>query len=135
MSTFHMKWRFAVFLICGGISALCNVTSRIFFSKFISFGQAVIAAYFIGMLTAFILFKLIVFNAQRSYRTGTEAYRFVLVNCWGMIQVYILSSLLKIVFTNLGADVFWSENISHLLAVGSLAITSFLLHSYFTFKK
>ena len=130
-----MKWRFAVFLICGGISALCNVTSRIFFSKFISFGQAVIAAYFIGMLTAFILFKLIVFNAQRSYRTVTEAYRFVLVNCWGMIQVYILSSLLKIVFTNLGADVFWSENISHLLAVGSLAITSFLLHSYFTFKK
>lgn len=136
MSHFHiMKRRFIIFLLCGGMSALCNVTSRLIFSEFIPFGQAVIAAYFVGMITAFVLFKVFAFDAKSSYRTKTEAYRFFLVNCWGLFQVYILSSLLRLAISNFGTEIFWSENISHFLAIGSLAITSFFLHNYFTFKQ
>ena len=79
--------------------------------------------------------KFFVFDSKKSYKTKQEIIKFVLVNCWGMFQVYILSTLMRILLINFDLDIFWSENISHLLAVGSLAITSCILHSYFTFRK
>jgi len=87
------------------------------------------------MVTAFVLFKMFVFEAVKSQKTNIEAIKFTLVNLLGLAQVYIISNILNSFFFNYCLDKFWSENISHFLSVGSLTITSFFLHKYFTFHK
>ena len=46
---------FARFIIVGGIAALVNFLSRIVFSEWMTFPVAIIVAYLVGMLTAYIL--------------------------------------------------------------------------------
>lgn len=53
---------FFQFLIVGGISAGVNFISRIGFSELVSYRYAIILAYIVGMLTAFLLSKYYVFE-------------------------------------------------------------------------
>ena len=50
--------RFLRFLLSGGVAAAVNWLSRILFSQWLDYGTAVTLAFFCGMRTGFVLFRL-----------------------------------------------------------------------------
>ena len=134
-----------LFVGCGSISTICNITSRMFFSIFMELYISIILAYIIGMIVAFLLFKYFVFNSNTGSNNSkyqNEIFKFVLVNMYGLIQTIVFSYLFCYVITWLAMqlgyvnlDKFIVESISHISALGLLTITSFWMHKKFTFKK
>lgn len=125
----------SLFLLCGGISVCLNALSRYFFSFFLPFHFSLIAAYGIGMATAFILFKAVAFGIRTNERLKQEIGRFCIVNMIGLIQTTSISMLLKhIVLPKIHITSHVNE-ISHLIALSTLAVTSYIAHKSYTFKK
>lgn len=60
-----MSKQFLLFIFTGGIAALVNVGSRIFYNTWLSFSSSIIFAYLTGMVTAFVLAKCLVFQESR----------------------------------------------------------------------
>ena len=125
---------FARFLLVGGIAAAVNFISRIAFSEWVSFRVAIILAYLIGMLTAYILSRTIVFEPSGKH-PGNELFYFSLVNLFAVIQVWLISvGLAEYMFPYLEIT-FYPEEIAHLGGLSVPVITSYLGHKYFSFAK
>ncbi len=122
------------FVLSGGAAAAANVLSRILFSQVMPYSPAIILAYGVGMLTAYLLMRRFVFAAS-GRRTGDEAWRFILVNALSAAQVWAVSMLLaRWLLPALG----WSwqaETLAHMAGVGSTVLTSYVLHKSFTFRR
>jgi putative flippase GtrA len=124
---------FSRFLLFGAFSAGVNWTSRLGYSLFMPFSQAVIVAYLTGMVTAFLLFRAFVFP-----RTGRPIQRqalwFVAVNMVGMALVWTFSMLLVTkVFPAVGFR--WhAEAVGHGIAMATPVMSSFLGHKYLTYR-
>jgi putative flippase GtrA len=125
---------FATFLVSGGIGALVNIFCRIALNQIMPFSVAVVFAYPAGMITAYLLMKFLVF-ARRDRPVVHEFTRFALVNVVSFTQVWCVSMLLAaIVFPAVGFT--WhAETLAHITGVVSPAVTSYLLHSSYTFGK
>lgn len=122
------------FLIVGGIAALVNFVSRIFFSEWMSFRIAIIVAYLVGMLTAYILSRALVFEPSGKH-PGHELFYFTLVNLFAVIQVWLISvGLAEYVFPYFSFS-FYPEEVAHLSGLSVPVITSYLGHKYFSFAK
>ena len=122
------------FLIVGGFSAGVNFISRIGFSELVSYRYAIVLAYLIGMLTAFILSKHYVF--EKSGRAFKDEFRdFAIINIFAIIQVWLISvGLAEYLFPYISFN-FYPEEIAHLIGLGIPAITSYLGHKHFSFRK
>lgn len=130
----HIKKEFAQFLLVGGASALVNFFARILINHFVSFSTAVVLAYLVGMVTAFILSKLYVF--ERSGRHHLHELRdFTIVNLFAVVQVWIISvGLAEHVFPAIGYH-FYAKDLAHLIGLSVPAVTSYFGHKYFSFRK
>ncbi|WP_431302485.1 GtrA family protein [Sediminicoccus sp. BL-A-41-H5] len=122
------------FVLSGGAAAAANVLARILFSQVMPYSPAIILAYGVGMLTAYLLMRRFVF--ERSGRgTREEAGRFILVNAVAAAQVWAVSILLaRWLLPALG----WSwqaETLAHMAGVGSTVLTSYAMHKAFTFRR
>lgn len=125
---------FFQFLIVGGLAAGINFVSRIGFSELVSYRVAIILAYIIGMITAFLLSKHYVF--QRSGRPLRDELRdFTIVNIFAVIQVWLISVGLAEYFFPYILFTFYPEEVAHLTGLGIPAITSYFGHKYFSFRK
>ena len=127
------KRQFILFIITGGTSAIINILSRIILSNFFRFEIAILIAYGIGMITAFLLAKRYVFlNSNKSIKKSFPA--FALVNLISVLQTFFVSIFIKncliVFFDNLS----FIELISHTCGLGILVFTSFYGHKYITFK-
>jgi putative flippase GtrA len=125
---------FLRFLLVGGVAAAANWGSRFGFQHAMSFRWAVIAAYFVGMTTAYLLNRVFVF--ERSGRgMSAEAARFALVNFFAAGLVWLISvGLAQVAFPAIGFT--WhAEAIAHGIGVLSPAVSSYLAHRNFTFAK
>lgn len=128
------RTRFIRFLLTGGIAALVNLVSRYALNFFMSFSVAVIVAYLYGMMTAYVLGRLFVF--ERSGRTvADEFWRFTVVNIFAAAQVWIISvGLGEYIFPAIGFT--WHHlDIVHLIGVSVPVFTSYLGHRHFSFAK
>lgn len=126
--------QFISFLFAGGFAAVVNFGSRFFYSEFLSYGNAVILAYITGMITAFILSKLFVFE-KSVHSTKKEFYYFTLVNIVAVIQTYIISvGFAKYLFPMVGFE-FYPEVVAHAIGVVFPVFTSFIGHKYFSFRR
>ena len=127
-----MKYQFARFVVAGGVAAAVNIAARLVLSQVISFEIAVVFAYLVGMATAFVLTRELVFSrSRRSVRS--EAFRFAVVNAVALMQVWIVSvALAEWLFPKLGL-VWHSELIAHLIGVLSPVALSYVGHKRFTF--
>lgn len=125
---------FLQFLLVGGLAAGINFLSRIGFSELVSYRVAIVLAYLVGMLTAFILSKHYVF--EKSGRPLKDELRdFTIVNIFAVIQVWLISvGLAEYLFPSIGFN-FFAEEIAHLIGLGVPAITSYFGHKYFSFRK
>ncbi len=126
--------QFISFLFAGGFAAVVNFGSRFFYNEYVSFGNAVILAYITGMITAFVLSKLFVFE-NSVHSTKKEFFYFTLVNIVAVIQTYIISiGFAEYIFQNMEFT-FYSEAVAHAIGVIFPVFTSFFGHKYFSFKE
>lgn len=125
--------RFLRFLLAGGTSAVLNAAARWALDLVVSFELAVALAYGVGMVTAYALMRIFVFEGRTAPVRGQSA-RFALVNVGSFLQVWLLSvALARVVFPAIGFA--WhGDTVAHVLALGSLAVTSYLAHKHFTFR-
>ncbi len=130
--TFVSK-QFLAFLCTGGFAAAVNFGSRIFFNQFMSFSSAIVLAYIMGMITAFILAKLFVFKESR-HSSAKSAFYFVIVNLAAIAQTWIVSVVLAFnILPSLGVSLYVEET-AHFVGVVVPVFTSFLGHKYLSFR-
>ena len=130
----HSVVRFVRFLAVGGFAALVNLISRYLLTPLIGFEVSIVVAYLLGMAIAFTLFRTLVF-ARSGASLAAETYRFVIVNMIALTLVWIISvALADIVFPAI--EFRWhAEDIAHFVGTCVPAISSYLGHSMYTFKK
>ena len=125
---------FFKFVVVGGLAALVNFLSRFGFSEFMDFRWAVLAAYLVGMTTAFFLSKRYVF-APSGRKLHHEMSYFAIVNLFAVLQVWLISvGLAEYLFPAIGFG-FYPEAVAHFIGISVPAFTSYLGHKYFSFKK
>lgn len=125
---------FFQFLMVGGFSAGVNFISRIGFSQLVSYRYAIILAYLVGMITAFLLSKHYVFEKSgRPFKD--ELIDFTIVNIIAVIQVWLISVGLAEYFFPYINFSFYPEEIAHLIGLGIPVISSYFGHKYFSFRK
>lgn len=125
--------QFISFLVAGGFAAVVNFGSRFFYNEFVSFGNAVLLAYITGMITAFVLTKLFVFE-KSTHSTKTEFYYFTLVNIVAIIQTYIISvGLAEYIFPIMSFE-FYPKAVANAIGIIFPVFTSFVGHKKFSFR-
>ncbi len=125
--------RFARFITTSGTSAAIIMATRWLLSLLLAYETAVALAYVVGVVTAFLLARLFVFERVTG-DTHAQFARFALVNVIGFTQVWLISvGLVRWVFPAVG-PVWNAETLAHLIGLGSLAATSYSLHKRFSFR-
>lgn len=128
-----MTREFLIFLLAGGISAVFNFVSRIFYSLWLDFAYSIFFAYITGMVIAFLLFKLFVFDESNQSAHRSVVF-FVLVNMVGLTQTWGISmGLAHYLLPAFGVSSYVHE-IAHAVGLGSTAFTSYIGHKKFSFK-
>lgn len=128
------KRQFLLFVLTGGAAALVNVLSRIGFSQWMTFEFAVLAAYGVGMVTAFLLARRFVF--LRSTQTvGRSFAAFALVNLAAVLQTWLVSVGLRPWLLSVVGGVGLADLIAHSVGVLVPVFTSFLGHKHISFRE
>jgi putative flippase GtrA len=126
--------QFLTFLLVGGFAAFVNWLSRFYLNDFMSFSAAIVLAYLVGMTTAFVLSRLIVF--ERSGRSvHSDFLRFAIVNVFAVIQVWLISVALARWLMPWAGFTWHAEEIAHAVGVAAPIVTSYLGHRHFTFGR
>ena len=130
-----MTRQFAAFVAVGGIAALVNIVSRLLVSRFMSYEAAIVVAYLCGMVTAFFLNRMFVFQAASSQEASRQFVRFTLVNVVALAQVWVVGvGLARFLLPAVGFN--WhAETVAHVIAVASPILTSYVAHKYFSFAE
>ena len=134
MSRIGEMGEFTRFVLTGGIAAGVNVIARWGLSHVMSYEAAVAVAYLFGMTTAYLLARMFVFD-ESGRSTGSELFRFAIVNVFALAQVWLVSvGLARLAFPAIGFA--WhAEDIAHLIGVAIPAVTSYFGHRHFSFAK
>lgn len=126
--------QFVLFVVAGGLAAAVNFGSRIVFSQWLHYVPAIVIAYCLGMITAFTLNKLFVFN-QASNRLHHQVLWFIVINLAAVAQTVAISLLLaRWLLPALGID-FHNETMAHAAGVAVPVITSYIGHKRFSFRQ
>ena len=128
-----MSPRFLKFLIAGGVAAAVNFGSRIVFSHWLPFSAAIVLAYILGMVTAFVLTKAFVFTKSVN-STSKSAGFFILVNLVAVLQTWVVSVVLAYyVLPWIGVS--WhTREIAHFFGVIVPVFTSYVGHKKWSFR-
>jgi putative flippase GtrA len=125
--------RFFKFLAVGGFSAAVNFFSRIAFSHYMRYSVAIVFAYLLGMVTAFVLNRLLVFR-HTSNPLLVQASWFIVVNAIALLQTLGISLIL----VRWGLPwVGWNwqpELVAHAVGVTVPVVTSYFGHKRFSFR-
>jgi putative flippase GtrA len=125
--------QFAVFLLTGGFAALVNFASRILYSRWMSYSNAILLAYVTGMITAFVLARIFVFRGGRN-DVMRSALIFTAVNVVAVLQTWLISLLLAYeVLPWMGVRRFVPE-VAHAVGVAFPVFTSYLGHKFWSFR-
>lgn len=125
---------FGAFLLSGGVAALANLAARWVFNHWVSFSTAVVLAYGVGMVTAFVLARRFVFPGSR-HSVRQSALAFTGVNLLAVAQTWAVSmALLLWGLPALGVTRAVAE-IAHLVGVIVPVFTSYLGHKHWSFRR
>lgn len=129
----RIRHSFFLFLMTSGASVVVNLVLRYLFSKAFVFEFAIVLAYIGSTAVAYALARKFVFAADSDWRS--ELGRFALVNVVGLVQVVCVAAIvLRVALPLLRVDRH-AEEIAHLVALGTLAFTSFYLHRRVSFPR
>lgn len=125
--------RFMLFVAAGGLAAAANFGSRILLGQVISYVPSIVAAYCIGMTTAFVLNRLFVFTGA-SNPIHQQMVWFVLVNLAAVLQTVAISVLFaRVVFPGMAMH-YHPETVAHAIGVAVPVFTSYLGHKRLSFR-
>ena len=125
--------RFVRFLFVSGVAAAANFGSRILFSRYCDYSLAILFAFLIGISTAFVLNRALVFTAPTN-RLHRQMLWFLLINLGALVLTLAVSLLFaRIVLPAFGIHSY-SEEIAHALGILAPVITSYLGHKHLTFR-
>lgn len=125
--------QFLLFLIAGSLAAAVNFGSRILLSQWLHYVPAIVIAYCLGMMTAFALNRIMVFQKTDNALTRQITW-FIVVNLGAVVQTIAISLLLARWFLpTLGVD-FHNETIAHAVGVAIPVVTSYFGHKYLSFS-
>ncbi|WAH63717.1 GtrA family protein [Xanthomonas hortorum] len=126
--------KFLKFLLAGGTAAAANFGSRILLGHVMAYVPSIVVAYLIGMITAFVLNRLFVFETA-STTLAHQATWFTLINIAAVLQTIICSlAFARWIFPATGMD-FHPETIAHAIGVAVPVFTSYAGHKALTFKE
>lgn len=129
-----MKRRFARFVLVGGIAAAVNLAARFLISLRVEYEWAVALAYPFGLVTAFTLNRLFVFDPS-GRSPSWEIGWFLLINLVALLQIWLVSvGLVRLLFPAVGYS-FYPLEVAHLIGVATPIITSYFGHRYVTFRR
>lgn len=125
--------QFLKFVVAGGVAAVVNFGSRILLSRWMAYVPAIVVAYCIGMLTAFIINKLFVFQ-EGGGKLHHQASWFVAVNIAAVLQTVVISvAFAEYLFPYVGMA--WHrEAVAHAIGLAVPVFTSYVGHKYLTFR-
>ncbi len=124
--------RWVRFLVSGGVAAAANYGSRFLFSEYVRFEYAVILAYLVGMLTAFLLMRQFVFEGHDGV-VRRQVFWFTVVNGVALLQTFVVSVALAWLLPRAGLR----ENVeamAHLAGVLTPVFTSYFGHRHLSFR-
>ncbi len=125
--------QFVKFVIAGGIAAVVNFGSRIVLSRWMPYVPAIVVAYCIGMLTAFIINKLFVFqDSDRGLHH--QVSWFIAVNVAAVVQTVLISVLFADYLFPLANMGWHPEAAAHAIGLAIPVFTSYVGHKYITFR-
>ena len=125
--------QFFLFLITGGTAAGVNFVSRMVFNQWVSFSTAVVLAYGMGMVTAFLLARAFVFT-QSEQTVGRSAAWFFLINLVAVAQTWLVSMGLLLYGLPVLGIVQFAPELAHAAGVIVPVFTSYWGHKHFSFK-
>jgi putative flippase GtrA len=125
--------QFVAFLLTGGLAALVNFGSRILLNRWMSYSNAVIVAYVIGMITAFVLARIFVFR-RSSNGMRRSALIFTAVNIVAVAQTWLISMLLAYHLLPWAGVTRFVPEIAHAAGVIFPVFTSYLGHKFWSFR-
>ena len=128
------KRQFLLFVLSGGVAALVNIVSRLGFSQLLRFELAVLAAYGVGMVTAYVLARRFVFVASRQIVRRSFA-AFALVNLVAVMQTWLVSIGMRYLLLPLIGMAALVDLIAHGCGVIVPVFTSFLGHKHISFRE
>lgn len=125
--------QFMRFLIVGGFAAALNFGSRIVLSRWLPYAAAIVFAYLIGLVTAFVLNRRYVFTGITS-RLHHQMFWFVAVNVVALTQTLVVSLLFAhYVLPFLG--IYWHrEELAHAAGIATPIFTSYIGHKRLSFR-
>lgn len=128
------RFRFIRFLVAAGLSVPVNLASRIVFSHWMPYELAIVFAHGCGMLTAYALTRLFVFEPS-GRRGHVEIARFAIVNVVSVTITWVVAvGLVRYVFPALGFAR-EPELVAHVAGLAVSAIGSFFGHRDFSFRR
>ncbi|WP_454692325.1 GtrA family protein [Achromobacter aloeverae] len=127
-----LRGPFGRFLLAGGIAAAANYGSRFVFSIWLPYAWAIVCAYIVGMIVAFLLMRGFVFQAT-GRDLGAQVVKFTAINLLAVVQTLVISlGLVRWVFGPLNIP--HAEAAAHLIGVLFPVITSYAGHKLATFR-
>jgi putative flippase GtrA len=125
--------QFIAYLLAGGGAALLNWSSRFLFSIWFSYSIAIIMAFFVGLISGFVLMRWFVFDGSGKAAVF-QLPVYALVNALALVQTLGVSLLLaRWIIPHLGLPM-QPEGPAHLIGILVPVFTSYFGHKYFTFK-
>lgn len=130
----YFSAQFLKFLFSGSMSALVNWSTRLILHQILEVDSdySFIIAYFLGLLTAFLLYRKFVFPYSFLPST-TQSIRFLIVNFSFFPIVFFAFNFLVDLLLSFGMGDY-AHPVSHVLVIGLPAVITFLLYKFFAFK-
>jgi putative flippase GtrA len=125
--------QFLTFLLTGATAAAINFASRIVYSQWLDFPEAVVLAYITGMMAAFVLAKVFVFTESRQ-AIHRSAMFFILVNVVALAQTWLVSmAFAYYLLPAIGIKSHVGE-IAHAVGIAVPVVTSYIGHKRWSFR-
>lgn len=126
--------QFVRFVLAAGASVPVNLAARALLSNWVPYEVALLLSHGVGMVTAYTLTRLFVFDAS-GRSVGSELARFAMVNVFSAAVTWCVSvGLVHLVFPALRFT-FHPELVAHVIGLGVASVASFVGHSRFSFGR
>jgi putative flippase GtrA len=128
-----MQKQFFLYILVGSFSGVISFCFRVLVNRWVSFSIAIILAYLVGMITAFILAKLFIFKKSQQPLHRTIII-YSVINLLGLLQtLFITLGLAYYILPAMGINSHARE-IAHFIGLVSPVYISYLGHKKFSFR-
>jgi len=127
-----IKKQFILFVFVGTVSAIVNIIFRIIFNQWLSYSQAILMGYCMGILLAFILNFKFVFPASKK-PVAQQFKGFILTNLFFLPIVWLASIGLRDVFLGI-SFIPAPDFFAHVAAVSIPLFFTFLIYKFSIFR-